>query len=71
MELNPQPARATFPIVRSYAVLVNKLLRGIRPADLPIEQPTTFELVVDFCTAKTIGLTIPPSLPLGADTVIE
>jgi putative ABC transport system substrate-binding protein len=58
VEVNPLAARVV-PIVRSYAILVDKVLRGVRPADLPMEKPTTFELVVNLRTAKTIGLTIP------------
>jgi len=63
---------ANFPdLFRRAADFVDKILRGTKPADIPVEQPTKFDLVINLTTAKAVGVTIPESFLLRADEVIE
>ena len=67
---NTSPASCPY-LFRRGGDIVDKILRGTKPADIPVEQPTKFELIFNLITAKALGITVPPALLARADEVIE
>ena len=67
MSYGPDPAEPT----EARRIYIDKILKGAKPADLPVEQPTKFELMINLKTAKALGLTIPPVVLMRAEKVIK